>query len=145
MRIFLDANVFFAGCMSKDGASAFVLELARRRRIELVASRLVLREADRNLRRKASPAALKAFHRFLQQVKIRVVLTPAEEAMKAYERMVDPKDLPVLAASVASQADFFLTLDRKRFLSSGVVARIKKPHILGPADFLRDIYLKGKI
>src|SRR3989338_8136947 len=98
MRIFPDANVFFAGCMSKDGASAFVLELARRGRVELVASKLVLREADRNLRRKALPAALKAFHRFLQKVKVRVILAPSEETMKSYEGFVDPKDLPVLVA-----------------------------------------------
>ena len=109
------------------------------------ASRLVLREADRNLRRKAPPVALKAFRRFLQQVKVRVVLTPSDETMRAYEGMVDPKDLPVLAAAVESKVDFFLTLDRRHFLSSGLEERIKKPHILGPADFLRNIYLKGKI
>jgi predicted nucleic acid-binding protein len=131
--------------MSKEGASAFVLELGRRKRIESAASKLVLREADRNLRRKAPPAVLKAFHRFLQQVKVRVVLTPTEETMKPYEGLVDPKDVPVLAASIASQADFFLTLDRKHFLSTDLAGKIKKPRILGPADFLRDFYLKGKV
>ncbi|MFH0984155.1 MAG: PIN domain-containing protein [Candidatus Omnitrophota bacterium] len=145
MRIFLNANVFFAGCMSKEGASAFVLELGRRKRMELVASKLVLREADRNLRRKAPPVALKAFHQYLQQVKIRIALTPNGEMMKPYEGMIDPKDLPVLVAAIASEADFFLTLDRKHFLSAGLVAKIKKPRILGPADFLRNFYLKGKI
>ncbi len=145
MRLFLDANVFFAGCLSKDGASAFVLELARKKRVELIASKLVLREADRNLRRKAPPTAQKAFHRLLQQVKVCVVPAPLEEALRPYEGMIENKDLPALAAAIASKADFLLTLDRMHFLPSGLGLRIKKPRLLGPADFLRDIYLKGKI
>jgi putative PIN family toxin of toxin-antitoxin system len=144
-RIFLDANVFFAGCVSKEGASAFVLELARRKRFELMASKLVLREADRNLRRKAPGASLKTFHRFLQQTKIHIVLASPENVTESFEGMVEPKDLPVLVAAVASKADFFLTLDKKHFLSTGLVGKIKKPRILSSADFLRDIYLKGKI
>jgi len=145
MRIFLDANVFFAGCVSKEGASAFVLELSRRKRVELMVSKLVLREADRNLRRKAPPAALKTFRRFLQQTNVHVVVSSAENVTEPFEGMVEPKDLPVLVAAVASKADFFLTLDKKHFLSTGLVGKIKKPRILSPSDFLRDIYLKGKI
>jgi len=145
IRIFLDANIFFAGCVSKEGASAFVLDLAKRKQIEVITSKLVLREADRNLRRKTPPNILKTFHRFLQQTKIHVVLTPLEKALEPFEEMVHPKDLPVFGAAVASESDFFLTLDRKHFLSSGLAAKIKKPRILSPSDFLRDIYLKGKI
>ncbi len=145
MRLFLDANVFFAGCLSKDGASAFVLQLARRERFELVASRLVLLETERNLRQKTSAAALKSFHGFLRQVRVRVVPQPNEEAMKPYEGMIALKDLPVFVSAVVAKADSFLTLDRKHFLSTGVAAKIKKPGILSPADFLRNVYLKGKI
>lgn len=102
-------------------------------------------EADRNLRREAPPAAFKTFHRFLQQVKVRVISPPTEEVISSYEGLIDPKDLPVLAAAVVSQADFLLTLDRKHFLSSELVSKVKKPRIFSPADFLRDFYLKGKI
>jgi putative PIN family toxin of toxin-antitoxin system len=142
--VFLDANVFFAGCVSKDGASAFVLELARRKRIEVHASKLVLREADRNLRQKVLPVVLKVFHRFLQKTRIHIVVTPIEKTMELYQDMIDPKDLPVLAAAIVSKADFLLTLDRKHFLSSGLSEKIKKPRILSPSDFLRDFYLKGR-
>lgn len=146
MRLFLDANVFFAGCLSPEGASAFILELARRKRIEIAASRLVLREADRNLRRKAPAPALKTFHQFLQQVKVRVILLPTdEEIVSPYEAMVHPKDLPVLSSAIASKSDYFLTLDRKHFLSSPLVQKLKKPVILGPANFIQNIYLKGKV
>ena len=53
IRVFFDANICFAGFDSPKGASAFVLELARRRKMEVYASKLVLREADRNLRTKS--------------------------------------------------------------------------------------------
>jgi predicted nucleic acid-binding protein len=143
-RVFLDANVYFAGCVSKEGASAFVLELARRKKIELAASKLVLYEADRNLRKKAPASAAKIFRRFLQDVRIRIV-PPTEKTLTAYAQAVESKDVPVLAAAVDSDAAYFLTLDRKHFLSSAIVRSLKKPRIMNPGDFLKEIYLKGKI
>ncbi len=140
IRVFLDANVYFAGCFSKDGASFFILELARREKMELVASKLVLREADRNLRKKSSPAALKTFRKFLQEVRIRIV-SPAENELKIYENVVEPKDVPVIVASVSAGTDYFLTLDRKHLLSSDRLARLKKPRVMSPGDFLKKVFL----
>lgn len=140
IRVFLDANVYFAGCLSKEGASRFVLELTRRGKMELAASRLVLREADRNLRKKASPQALRTFRRFLQDVKIRIV-QPAEDILKLHEGTVDPKDLPVIAAAVSARADYFLTLDRKHFLDVGYFVRMKKPRVMNPGRFLKEVFL----
>ena len=70
LKVFLDANVYFAGFSSKEGASSLILEMARRKKIILYASKLVLREADRNLRKKSTPAGLKAFRRYIQDTKI---------------------------------------------------------------------------
>lgn len=139
-RVFLDANVYFSGCLSKTGASFFILELARHGKTELAASKLVLREADRNLRKKAPAAALKIFRKFLQDVRIRIV-RPSEDALKAYEGTVDPKDVPVIAAAVSAGADYFLTLDRKHFLSSERFARLGKPRVMRPGDFLKEVFL----
>ena len=143
--VFLDANVYFAGFVSKEGASALILELAGRRKIAIWSSRLVLREADRNLRRKAPPSVLKAFRRFIQNTKIQVVPAPGEEMLKTYEPFIHPKDVPVLAAAVASKANFLLTLDRRHFLGPGRLSKLKKIKILTPGEFLREIHLKGKI
>ena len=146
MRVFLDANVYFAGFESSEGASALVLKLARRGKLTILSSRLVLREADRNLRRKSSPSALKAFRRFLQNTKINVVPAPQEEMLKPYEPLIHPKDVPVLAAAVLSKAGFLLTLDRKHFLTSSLSSKLmKKIKIMPPGEFLREVYLKGKI
>ncbi len=143
--VFLDANVYFAAFFSDTGASALILEFANRGKITVFASKLVLREADRNLRKKSSPAKLKAFHRFLQQTKIKILPPPEEASLKPYEEIIHPKDVPVLGAAVASKADYLITLDRKHFLNPKVMDKLQKIKILTPADFIRDIVLKGKL
>lgn len=145
IRVFLDANVYFAGALSREGASSIVLELARRGKISVMASRLVLREADRNLRKKSSAGVLKSFRKFLHDTKIKVVPPPDEKFFEPYAEFLHPKDLPVLAAALQSSADFLVTLDRKHFFSSALLSKLKKIKILTPGDFIRDVYLKGKI
>ena len=145
IRVFLDANIYFAGMVSKIGASSFILELARRKKIEVFSSKLVLRETERNLRKKAPEIALKDFHRLLQTIKISVLPAPDESLSSPYEEILHSKDLPILAASIASKSDFLITLDRRYFLTLPLLAKLKKPNVLTPGDFLRDIFLKEKI
>ena len=144
-QVFLDANVYFAGFFSKSGASSLILELARRGKVSLFATRLVLLEADRNLRKKASPAVLKTFRRYLQNTKIHVMPMPDEKLFKPYEPYIYPKDLPILVAAVESKADFLVTLDRKHFFTSQLLSKVKKIKIITSADFIRETYLKGKL
>lgn len=144
IRVFFDANVYFAGFDSPKGASAFLLELARRRKIEVYASRLVLREADRNLRAKSEKKALKSFRRYLESVKIHIVPAPDETLFKPHESYLHPKDLPVLAAALTAKSDYLITLDRRHFLTPQVLSKVKKIKVCTPADFIRDVYLKGK-
>ena len=139
VRVFLDANVYFAGSVSPTGASALILQLALKGRIEVTASRLVLLEAERNLRRKRSPKDLKAFHQFLKHAKLRVIPTPPETAWRRYEGVIHPKDVPVLAAAVASKAAYLITLDRRHFLTKAVTDKVPELTILTPGDFLRGL------
>lgn len=145
IRVFFDANVYFAGFDSPKGASAFVLELARRRKIGVYASRLVLREANRNLRAKSEKKVLKSFRRYLESVKIHIVPAPDETLFKPYESYLHPKDVPVLAAALTAKSDYLITLDRRHFLTPEVLSKVKKIKVCTPADFIRDIYLKGKV
>lgn len=136
-RVFLDANVYFAGVLSKAGASAAVLELARRGRTVLVASRLVLVEADRNLRQESTPDVFRAFHEYLRRVKIQVLPAAPDEAVKRCEALIHPKDVPVLAAAQEARVDYLLTLDRRHFLTPRVLSGAGKMKILTPGDFLK--------
>ena len=138
-KVFLDANVYFAGSASPTGASALILQLVLKDRIEVTASRLVLREAERNLRRKRPPNDLKAFHHFLKRAKLRVIPTPPETAWARYEGVIHPKDVPVLAAAVASGAAYLVTLDRRHFLTEAVRQKVPAVTILTPGGFLRKL------
>src|SRR3989338_4037082 len=138
-RVFLDANVYFAGSASPAGGSALVLQLFRRGRVGAPAPRLVLREAERNLQRKRPPKDLKAFHQFLKHAKLRVIRTPPEAAWKPYEGLIHPKDVPVLAAAVASKAAYLVTLDRRHFMAKTMSGKVPGLVIMTPGDFLHEL------
>ena len=139
IKVFLDANVYFAGSASPTGASAFILKLILKGRIDVTASRLVLREAERNLWRKRPQKDLKAFRRFLKHAKLRVMPSPPEAAWTKYEGVIHPKDVPVLAAAVASKAAYLITLDRRHFMTKTVGDAVPGLAILTPGDFLRKL------
>lgn len=138
-RVFLDANVYFSGFYSSRGASALILELVRHGKIEVYASRLVLQEADRNLRKKTDRKKVEAFHQFLKQAKIHVIPSPREERMRRFESCIHPKDVPVLAAAIEAQVDFLITLDRRHFLTTEVLSLAGEIKICTPGDYLRQI------
>ena len=142
-RIFLDANVYFSGFYSDRGASYLLMELVERKKIQVYASRLVLREAERNLRSKAAPETLKVFHRFLQNTKIHIVFPSDDKRFKTYEELIHPKDFPVLSAALTARVEYLVTLDRKHFLTPSL-QKIKEFKILTPGDFLTCVFLKGK-
>ena len=145
LRIFLDANVYFAGFNSEKGASSLILEIIARGKTQLYTSKLVLREVERNLRLKSKPENLKAFHRYLQKNKIHAVPFPEDKFLESFEALIHPKDLPVLGAAILSKADYLISLDRRHFLTNSLQSKLKKPVFITPGDFLREVYLKGKL
>jgi len=114
-----------------------VLELARRKKMQVVATKLVLREADRNLRNKTTPKVLKKFRRFLKQTKITVLPAPTDAILRKYEPFIHPKDVPVLAAAIESKVDYLITLDRRHFFDEKVKKCAGKTKVLTPGDFIR--------
>lgn len=139
LRVFLDANVYFAGCFSPRGASALILQLARHGTIQLVASRLVLREADRNLRRKGRPDNLRTFRRFLSTTQLHIVRPPSETAVAECEPWTHPKDAPILAAAISAKADYLVTLDRRHVLTEAVRSHVRGIKVVTPGEFLKII------
>ena len=142
--VFLDANVLFAAFASPQGGSAAVLELCRRDLLQPFVSRLVLREAERNIRKKLPARALKAFHRSLQTTAFRVVPPPEPAEILTYQSIVPENDAPVLAACVASKAGFLVTLDRKAFMTGRLRSSKVPVRAVTPGDLLA-FYLHRKL
>lgn len=138
LKVFLDANIFFAGFVSPQGASSVILKLAHRGKFRILASRIILKEAERNLRKKAGAKTVKSFYRYLKQTKIHIIPSLSDKALSQYESCIYPKDVPVLAAAIEAKVNYLVTLDRRHFLIPAVLTRVKKIKILTPGEFLNE-------
>ena len=114
-RVFVDADVLFAGAVSPSeaGASLVVLRLAEITLIEAITSQQVLVEAERNLTEKL-PQALPAF-RLLVSRCLRVVPDPAPADLARHAGAAHPKDLPILAAAVREGCPWLVTFNTRHY------------------------------
>lgn len=135
-RLFLDASVFIAAAGSETGGSVLVLELGRRGMVQVISSRLVLLEAERNIQAKLRRDALLRFYREIASLKLELVESPTRHETHAKEQIIHPKDAHVLAAAEKGHAEFLLTLDRKHFMSAMVLHAGLPFQIVTPGDFL---------
>ena len=69
---------------------------------QLVVSRQVLDEAERNLRKKL-PQALPNFAAQLAQVSLEIVPDPSENICREWVAVIEAKDTPILAAAVLAE------------------------------------------
>jgi putative PIN family toxin of toxin-antitoxin system len=136
-RLFLDASVWIAAAGSATGGSAMILELCRRKEVRITVTRLVLLEAERNIRKKLTRDALLRFYSDLAALDLTVIETPAGDDIDVQSRIIDRKDAHVLASAIAGRVDTLLTLDRKDFMSEKVLHAGLPCRIMTPGDFLR--------
>lgn len=135
-RIFVDANVLIAGADSRSGASNAVLQMAEIGLYTLVVSRLVLDEAERNLRKKL-PRSLSNFARQMMQIPFEIIAPPSVEEVARWQTIIEAKDAPILATAVSAQVDRFLTLNTKDFTLE--VAAQTELRIMTPGEFVQEI------
>jgi predicted nucleic acid-binding protein len=142
-RIFVDANVLVAGADSTSGASNAILKLAEVGLFQLVVSRQVLDETERNLRKKL-PRALPNFIAQMARLRLEIVPDPTPDEVAPWITMIHPSDAPILCAAVKISADRCLTLDTRHFTPA--VAAQSGLLIQSPAQLiaeLRDLVTKG--
>jgi len=142
-RVFFDANVLIAGVASHRGASRAALMMAEAGLFQMVVSRQVLDEAERNLRRKL-PRGLPILVEILGHVHLEVVDDPAPQSFARWLDCIEAKDAPIVETAVSANIDSLLTLNSRDF-TPGVAARSGLT-ILAPAQFverLREIVTEG--
>jgi predicted nucleic acid-binding protein len=88
--------------------------------IELVISRQVLIEADRNLSTKL-PAVVPDYERLLKALKPSVVEDPVPEAVKEARSVIHHNDAPILAAARKANVDYLVSWNTKHFQMRSVV------------------------
>lgn len=119
-RVFLDAACWVAATGSPIGGSARIISLANSNEILLVANRIVLKEAERNVRLKFQPIAVLRFYQLVFQTNIEIWRSPSVDEEARWKTLVPDKDLHVLAGALKGQSDVLVSLDRKHILTDHV-------------------------
>jgi len=135
IKVFIDTSVLIAGVASLTGASAAVLDLCEAESIQMVISRQVLVEADRNFSAKL-PGLVDQFRQFIRNLAPLMVEDPPSAAVERAAGLIDRKDAAILAAAIESKIEFLITLDKKHFLKQKVQRNLPI-EICTPSDFLR--------
>lgn len=126
-RVFVDADVLFAGAVSptEQGASLVVLRMAEITLIEAIASQQVLVETERNLREKL-PQAIPAFQMLVQRC-LRTVPDPGLPDLQRFTGLADPKDLPILSTAVREGCHWLVTFNVRHFRPGHTSLAVVRP------------------
>jgi len=135
-RIFADSSVIIAGAFSRTGASRAVLFMAEVGLFQLVVSRQVLDESERNLRNKLL-AGLVMFTQLLTSTNLHIVDDPPSIETARWLPYIEAKDAPILATAVLEKVDRLLTLNPKDFTPQ--VAKVSELTIQLPSEFMREL------
>jgi len=140
IKVFLDASVLVAASASVNGASAYILHLARQRKIQAFVSEDALSEAVKNVNLKLDDAGKQRLKTYLIKAKLRLIANPEAEAIALCEKFIHFKDAPILAAALSAKADILLSLDKKHFFTKLVADFAKAMKIFTPGDFLKRFF-----
>jgi putative PIN family toxin of toxin-antitoxin system len=135
IRVFIDTNVLIAGVNSVSGASATILDLCETGVLQMVISRQVLIEADRNFSAKF-PQLVGRLRQFMHNLAPLMVEDPTPESMEKAATIVDRKDAPILAAAQNANVDFLITLDKRHFLNPKTREKVMLK-VVSPIEFLQ--------
>ena len=135
IKVFIDTNVLIAGVNSVTGASATVLDLCEARVLQMVVSRQVLVEADRNFAAKF-PQLVGRFRQFMHSLAPLMIEDPTPESMEKAATLVDRKDASILAAAQNANVDFLITLDKRHFLNPKTRQKVMLK-VVSPIEFLQ--------
>ena len=126
-RVFVDADVLFAGAASPSqyGASLLILRLGELTLIDAVTSEQVVTEAERNLAAKM-PHALPLF-RLLVERALTVVPNPSADDLAPHMGRADAKDLPILVAAVQARCPWLVTFNVRHYQPGHPQVRVVRP------------------
>ena len=134
-KVFLDTSALIAGVVSTSGAAREVLRLGEARVIDLVVSRQVLTEGDRNIATKL-PTVLGDYRLLLEHLGLQIVEDPSAQEVREAARIIHHKDAPILAAARQAGVDYLVTWNTRHFRTAPV--RAFGPFaVMTPGEFLR--------
>jgi putative PIN family toxin of toxin-antitoxin system len=135
LKVFLDTSALIAGIASARGAARAVLQLAEIGLIEVIVSKQVIIEDDRNIEEKL-PEILDEYRKFIELLAPVLIDDPRKQDVERFKKVIDHDDAPILASAVNSGADFLVTWDRKHFITKNIhiLSNLK---VVTPGEFLK--------
>ena len=126
-RVFVDADVLFAGAASPSdhAASLVVLRMAEITLIEVMVSQQVISEAERNLAGYL-PDVLPLFQSIVSRC-LRVVPDPSPTELDPLRGLADPKDAPLLAAAVREACSWLVTFNVRHYQPGHPSVKVVRP------------------
>jgi hypothetical protein len=115
LRVFVDADMLFAGAASpsEHSASLVILRLAEITLIDALASQQVVIEAERSLAAKL-PGALPTFQLIVSRC-LRVVPDPQPADLRPHLGLAHREDLPILVAALQEGCQWLVTFNVRHF------------------------------
>lgn len=136
--VFVDSSVLFTAVNSPTGGSAKLFTINS---LELITSKVVLTEVERNIRKK-----LASYHldRFFMLVGKMTVLSqiPDEKLIAKAKKVIVAKDAVILAEAKKAKSHYVVTLDRKHFLTPNVAEFLRPQKAVTPKELLQKLQAK---
>jgi predicted nucleic acid-binding protein len=126
-RVFIDADVLFAGAASPNehSASNLLLRMAELTLIEAITSTQVITEMERNLQDKM-PKALPAFQLLVNR-SLRIVADPDPAELTEFAGLANPEDLPILVAAVREGCSLLAPFNIRHYQPGHPSVSVLKP------------------
>ncbi len=135
-KVFLDTSALIAGIVSPTGAAREVLRLCETGVVELLVSRQVLTEADRNLSAKL-PALVPDYRHLMHRMSPTLVEDPTHREVAQARRVIHHKDAPILAVAISAEVDCLITRNTKHFHKPPIMRAVRF-RIVTPGEFLEE-------
>ena len=124
-RVFFDTSAVIAGSFSGRGASYILMQLSGLTLIDGRISEEVRTEAERNVTAKL-PSALPIL-RILLKDALKEGPPLQQEQINAVTSYADTKDIAILAAAVAQECHFLVTLNERDFWPPPAMIKVIRP------------------
>ena len=135
--VFFDSSCLITAAGSPSGGAGFLLSLCAKGYLKAALSQPVLLEAQRNIQAKLGHEAIKRFYDLLAVVPFSLASLPEKAELKRLGKIINRKDVHVVAAALEVHAPFLLALDK------GLVLEVNKVNLgiraLSPGEFIKTI------
>ena len=127
LRVFIDADVLFAGAASpnKQSASNLILRMAELTLVEAIASTQVIIVSERNIQDKL-PKALPAFQLLVSRC-LKIVSDPDPTDLVEFNGLANPEDLPILVAAIQQECSLLATFNIHHYQPGHPSVTVLKP------------------